>query len=44
MHQKAGNLMVTDGSVQQLTIVTLKETLTKSTNNTVVQPYYNFIY
>ena len=44
MHQKAGNILVTDGSVQQLTVTTLKEALKLGTNNTVRQPFFNFIY
>lgn len=43
MHQKAGNLIVCDGSVQQLTVMGLKETLKVGTNQSVRWPRYNFI-
>lgn len=44
MHQKAGNILVTDGSVQQLSIQGLKDAMALGTNTTVAKPYFNFIY
>ena len=44
MHQKAGNILVTDGSVQQLSIQGLKDAMALGTNTTVAMPYFNFIY
>jgi len=43
LHQKTGNLILGDGSVQSATIVGLKTYLLNGTN-TVPQPYYNFSY
>jgi prepilin-type N-terminal cleavage/methylation domain-containing protein/prepilin-type processing-associated H-X9-DG protein len=41
LHQKAGNLLMADGSVQQVTINKLRATLLSGTNTTV-QPWFNF--
>ena len=44
MHAKAGNVVVTDGSVQQLTVVGLKDSLKLGTNQSFMTPRYNFIF
>jgi len=44
MHQKVGNILVTDGSVQQLSIQGMKDSMALGTNTTVAMPYFNFIY
>jgi prepilin-type N-terminal cleavage/methylation domain-containing protein len=41
LHLKAGNLALSDGSVQQTSIQGLKDALSNSTNGPSVQPYYN---
>ncbi len=41
MHQKTGNILVADGSVQSVTISGLQSALQNSTNGTAIQ-YFNF--
>jgi hypothetical protein len=41
LHQGSGNIMVSDGSVQQVTVSGLKNALYSGTN-TVVSPVFNF--
>jgi hypothetical protein len=41
LHQKVGNIGLTDGSAQQTTISTLRSALNSGTN-TIVAPIYNF--
>ena len=43
LHQKAGDILVTDGSVQQVTSKSLDDALKMGTNATIKTPYFNFI-
>jgi prepilin-type N-terminal cleavage/methylation domain-containing protein/prepilin-type processing-associated H-X9-DG protein len=40
-HQKAGNVLLADGSVQQVTVTGLRQQMQAGTNS-VLQPYWNF--
>jgi hypothetical protein len=43
LHQKAGNLGIADGSVQQVTVSGLQQALVNATNGASTQfPLYNF--
>ena len=42
MHQKSGNILLADGSVQSLTVSGLQTAMQNGTNSTA-QPYYNFL-
>ena len=43
LHQKAGDILLTDGSVAQVTSKSLNDALILGTNSTVKTPFYNFI-